>query len=201
MDSSTAMTHGRGKLQTLIHAAAFAADKHRDQRRKDAAATPYINHPLALARILSAEGGVTDVATLCAALLHDTLEDTKTSADELEREFGAEVRRLVEEVSDDKSLAKAERKRLQIEHAAHISDKAKLVKLADKIANLRDVADSPPHRWTRKRQQDYFDWAKQVVDRMRGAHPVLERAFDAAYALKPEAARRSGSPPAPGRAR
>jgi len=179
------MTHGRGELEILIRAAAFAADKHRDQRRKDAAATPYINHPLGLAHILSAEGGVTDIATLSAALLHDTIEDTETSPEELEREFGAEIRRIVEEVTDDKSLPKADRKRLQVEHAAHISHKAQLVKLADKIANLRDVATSPPDRWTLERRQEYFDWAKQVVDRMRGVHAVLERTFDAAYALKP----------------
>jgi len=91
----------------IIRAAAFAAQKHRDQRRKDAAASPYINHPLTLASILSVEGGVIDVSTLCAALLHDTIEDTATTGDELEHEFGLEVRRIVEQVTDDKSLPKA----------------------------------------------------------------------------------------------
>jgi guanosine-3',5'-bis(diphosphate) 3'-pyrophosphohydrolase len=172
-------------LELLIRAAAFAAHKHRDQRRKDAGATPYINHPLGLARILAAEAGVTDVATLCAALLHDTIEDTRTTSAELDVEFGAEIRRIVEEVTDDKALPKAERKRLQIEHAPHISDKAKLVKLADKISNLRDVAHAPPHGWPLERRQEYFDWAKRVIDGLRGIHPVLERAFDEAYAARP----------------
>jgi len=165
----------------ILRAAAFAANKHRDQRRKDAAASPYINHPLTLACILSGEGGVTDAATLCAALLHDTVEDTDTSPAEIEETFGAEIRSIVEEVTDDKSLPKAARKRAQVEHAAHISDKAKLVKLADKIANLRDVASSPPADWSLKRRQEYFDWAKEVIDQLRGAHPKLEAVFDAAY--------------------
>ena len=125
---------------TLIRAASFAAHKHRNQRRKDAGASPYINHPLALARVLAVEGGVTDAATLCAALLHATIEDTDTTADELSHEFGAEIASIVGEVTDDKTLPKAERKRQQVEHAARISDKAKRVKLADKISNLRDVA-------------------------------------------------------------
>jgi guanosine-3',5'-bis(diphosphate) 3'-pyrophosphohydrolase len=177
--------HIMDALSIVIRAAAFAAHKHRDQRRKDANATPYINHPLALARILIAEGDVTDAATIAAALLHDTIEDTETSAAELDREFGAEIRSIVEEVTDDKALPKADRKRLQVEHAAHISHKAKLVKLADKIANLRDVATSPPDRWDLARRQDYFDWAKAVVDELRGAHPALEAAFDAAYRDRP----------------
>ena len=172
-------------LALLIRAAAFAAHKHRDQRRKDAAATPYINHPLALARVLAVEGHVTDIATLCGALLHDTIEDTETTAAELEREFGAEIRSIVEEVTDDKTLLKAARKQAQIDHAPHISRKAQLVKLADKISNLRDVADSPPDRWTLERRREYFDWAKAVVDRLRGAHAGLEKIFDEAYAAKP----------------
>jgi guanosine-3',5'-bis(diphosphate) 3'-pyrophosphohydrolase len=131
------------------------------------------------------EGGITDPPTLCAALLHDTLEDTDTTPDELEREFGIEVRRIVEEVTDDKSLPKAARKRGQVEHAAHGSDKAKLVKLADKIANLRDMAASPPVSWPLQRRQEYFDWAREVVDQLRGVHPRMEAIFDAAYMARP----------------
>lgn len=172
-------------IELLIRAAAFAAHKHRDQRRKDAAATPYINHPLALALVLSAEGGVEDVETLCGALLHDTIEDTETTPEEIERAFGAAIRSIVEEVTDDKTLSKEDRKRLQIEHASHISHRAQLVKLADKIANLRDVATSPPDRWTLERRQEYFDWAKAVVDGLRGASPSLEKVFDAAYSARP----------------
>ena len=132
----------------ILRAAAFAARKHRDQRRKDAEASPYINHPLELARVLAEVGGVTDAATLCAALLHDTIEDTKTTRDELVGAFGEEIAALVAEVTDDKNLLKAERKRMQVEHAATISDKAKRVKLADKISNLTDVANSPPADWS-----------------------------------------------------
>lgn len=171
--------------QTILKAAAFAAHKHRDQRRKDAAASPYINHPIALANILANEGGILDAVVIAAALLHDTLEDTETTPEELQELFGADVAGVVVEVSDDKSLPKAERKQLQIEHAAHISERAKLVKLADKIANIRDVADAPPAGWSLPRRREYFDWAKQVVDGLGDISPALRRAFDVAYASRP----------------
>ena len=172
-------------LALLFRALAFAAYKHRDQRRKDAEASPYINHPIALAEVLAGEGGVADAEVLAAALLHDTIEDTATTAGELRREFGERVAAMVEEVTDDQALPKAERKRLQIEHAAGLSQGAKLVKLADKICNLRDVADHPPAKWDLQRRQEYFEWAKRVIDGLRGAHPGLEAAFDAAYRRKP----------------
>jgi guanosine-3',5'-bis(diphosphate) 3'-pyrophosphohydrolase len=167
----------------ILRAVAFAADKHRNQRRKDREASPYINHPIALANVL-AQSGVNDPSVLVSALLHDTIEDTDTTADELENAFGREIAEIVLEVTDDKLLTKAERKRLQIEHAASISDRAKLVKLADKICNLRDMSSSPPADWSLDRKREYFDWAKQVVDRLRGVHPKLEELFDAEYARR-----------------
>src|ERR1700752_4082398 len=175
----------KSELALLLEALAFAAHKHRDQRRKDAEASPYINHPIALADVLINEGGVTDVEVLCAALLHDTVEDTATTHQELVDAFGSKIARIVREVTDDKSLPKAERKRLQVEHAAHISRAAKLVKLADKICNLRDLSSSPPADWTRQRLREYFDWAKAVIDPMRGVHPHLEALFDREYQRKP----------------
>lgn len=165
-------------LAALVQAMAFAADKHRNQRRKDAEASPYINHPIALANVLANEGGVQDVTVLCAAVLHDTIEDTETTADELRALFGDQVAAVVLEVTDDKSLDKAQRKQLQIEHAAHCSPQAKLVKLADKICNLRDLVASPPADWSAERKQAYFDWAAAVVAGLRGVHPGLEAVFD-----------------------
>ena len=175
----------KGELALLLKALAFAAHKHRDQRRKDAEASPYINHPIALANVLVNEGGVSDNDVLCAALLHDTVEDTATTHEELVNAFGSRIARIVAEVTDDKTLPKAERKRLQVEHAPRLSLEAKLVKLADKVCNLRDVAERPPAKWDLARRQEYFDWAKQVVDGLRGAHARLEGAFDAAYARRP----------------
>ena len=172
-------------LALLLRALAFAAHKHRDQRRKDAEASPYINHPIALAEVLAGEGGVTDLEVLAAALLHDTIEDTATTLEELREHFGVRIAGMVAEVTDDKNLPKADRKRLQIEHAAGISPGAKLVKLADKICNLRDVAGRPPAKWDLARRQEYFEWAKRVIDGLRGTHPALEAAFDRAYLLKP----------------
>ena len=169
----------------LLKALAFAALKHRDQRRKNEAASPYINHPIALANVLWHEGVVRDAAVLAAALLHDTIEDTDTKPEELRREFGDAIGDIVLEVTDDKSLPKAERKRLQVEHAGHISQAAQLVKLADKICNVRDVASEPPTHWDLERRLAYFDWAREVVDEMRGVNPRLEAAFDEAYRAKP----------------
>ena len=172
-------------LPLIVRALEFAAHKHRDQRRKDAQASPYINHPIALANVLVHEGKVDDPAVLSAALLHDTVEDTETTPAELREIFGEKIAGIVLEVTDDKNLLKAERKRLQVEHAAHISREAKLVKLADKICNVRDVANHPPAKWDLTRRREYFEWAKAVVDQLRGVHPVLEKKFDEAYALKP----------------
>lgn len=169
----------------LISALAFAAHKHRNQRRKDVEASPYINHPIALAQMLAVEGGVKDADVLVAAILHDTVEDTRTTAAELKRKFGGKVAAIVTEVTDDKRLRKYVRKRLQIEHAPHLSKAAKLVKLADKICNLRDVTDSPPKKWRIARRRIYFEWARSVVGGLRGVHPGLERIFDRAYSRKP----------------
>ncbi len=173
-------------IGVLLKAVAFAADKHRTQRRKDADASPYINHPIALANVLANEGGVTDVVVLSAAVLHDTIEDTNTTAEELTAIFGAKITATVLDVTDDKSLDKHDRKQRQIEHAPHISKEAKLVKLADKICNLRDILASPPADWSPERKQGYFDWAAKVVAGVRGVHPELEAVFDGLLARHAE---------------
>ncbi len=172
-------------LKMLLKALTFAAHKHKDQRRRDVDASPYINHPISLAGILCNEAHVTDIETICSALLHDTVEDTETTAAELEQAFGKSIRDIVMDVTDDKRLPKPARKQAQIDHAANISDKAKLVKLADKISNLRDVIDNAPTDWTLQRRQDYFDWAGNVIDQVRGVHPGLEALFDQVYAKRP----------------
>ncbi|XP_021693732.1 guanosine-3',5'-bis(diphosphate) 3'-pyrophosphohydrolase MESH1 isoform X2 [Aedes aegypti] len=165
-------------LTTYTKCINFAAVKHRNQRRLDSDKTPYINHPIGVAQILTAEGDITDFEVIQAAILHDTVEDTDTTFEELEREFGYAVRRLVEEVTDDKTLPKAERKRLQIEHAAGTSPQAKLVKLADKIYNLRDLQRCRPEGWTEERCRDYFTWAKRVCEGLRGTNQALEGILD-----------------------
>lgn len=175
-------TASQSDLALVIAAAAFAAERHRHQRRKDAEASPYINHPLTLAAILVGEGQVEDAEVIAAALLHDTVEDTETSLEELEARFGPRVAGIVAEVTDDKALPKAERKALQVSRAAHKSSGAKLVKLADKIANLRDLATSPPHDWPEQRRRDYVLWSAEVVHGLRGSNAALEAAFDAEYA-------------------
>jgi len=174
-------------LSPVFRALRFAAARHRRQRRKDSEDTPYINHLIAVLGILWETGGVRDPVTLTAAVLHDTIEDTETSRAELEREFGAEVAGLVAEVSDDKTLPKQRRKELQIEQAGTASSRARQLKLADKTANVSDIGMGPPLTWSPERRSEYVDWARQVVDRIRGANPELEAHFDRACA---EACRR-----------
>lgn len=176
-----AQTSETTNLALVIKAASFAANKHRNQRRKDADASPYINHPLNLAHILVSEGGISNHTVLAAALLHDTVEDTDTTIEELEQEFGSAIASIVAEVTDDKSLEKAERKRLQILKSSGKSESAKLVKLADKISNLRDIANCPPADWSAERMREYFDWAAEVVSGLRGTNSSLEAAFDRAF--------------------
>ena len=163
---------------SLLSALAFAADKHRDQRRKGTDASPYINHPIPVAEVLATLGQVDDLETLLAAILHDTIEDTNTKPSDLEQRFGQSVAELVAEVTDDKSLPKLERKRLQIELAPQLSDKAKQIKLADKICNIRDIGLNPPADWDYARRQEYFDWADSVVLGCRGVNTSLDAYFD-----------------------
>jgi guanosine-3',5'-bis(diphosphate) 3'-pyrophosphohydrolase len=178
----------KGNIE-LLEAIAFAAAKHRNQRRKDAEASPYINHPLQLAHVLATEGGVTDLKTLMAAVLHDTVEDTQTTNEELVQRFGKKVADVVMEVTDDKTLTKAERKQRQVEHASQMSKRAALVKLADKTCNLRDVIDSPPTGWPPARKREYFDWAKQVVDGLPRVNDKLLAASKPPLPGGPEAGR------------
>jgi guanosine-3',5'-bis(diphosphate) 3'-pyrophosphohydrolase len=164
-----------GNILSALH---FAAEKHRDQRRKGAEHAPYINHPIAVTEVLWRVGGIRDEVTLLAGLLHDTVEDTDTTPEELETRFGREVREVVMEATDDKSRSKAECKRAQIEDAPHKSIRARAVKIADKISNLYDILHTPPPEWSAQRVREYILWSEQVVDGLRGHHPALEQAFD-----------------------
>jgi (p)ppGpp synthase/HD superfamily hydrolase len=167
-------------MPAILKALHFAATKHRDQRRKDVDASPYINHPIEVAEILAREGGVTDSITLQAAILHDTIEDTNTTREELDELFGADVRRVVEEVTDNKKLPKAERKRMQIEHSPHLSTRAKQIKIGDKISNVLGVTSAPPADWSIERRREYLDWTEKVVAGCRGSNPGLESVYDEA---------------------
>lgn len=164
----------------LLAALLFAARKHRHQRRKGADAPPFVNHAIEVAELLARVAGVTDVVTLQAAILHDTLEDTRTEPEEIEAAFGTEVRQVVEEVTDDKRLERVERRRIQVERAPTLSERAKLVRLADKVANIQAVVESPPVNWSTPRRLEYLDWTCEVVDGCRGCSPELERLYDEA---------------------
>ena len=170
------------EARALLAALHFAADKHRDGRRKDPDASPYINHPIEVAETLARHGNAANTPLLQAAILHDTVEDTDATAEEIGARFGSVVRELVEAVSDDKGLPKAERKRLQIEHAPGLSRDAKQLKIADKICTVRDVTHSPPKGWEQARRARYLQWARQVVNGCKGVNPGLEAEFEAVLA-------------------
>ena len=168
-------------IVNLMHALDFAARKHRDQRRKGAAAEPYINHLAEVAHLVAEATKGQDALAVLGALLHDTIEDTNTTPEELATLFGTDLAALVAEVTDDKRLPKQERKRLQIETARSKSDHAKLIKIADKTSNLRSIIESPPRDWDSRRKREYFEWAAKVVDECRGVNGWLEKCFDEAY--------------------
>lgn len=172
---------------TVLHAADTAARWHVHQRRKGEAGEPYINHLLEVALLVAQATRGQDFNLVIAALLHDVIEDCEIPADAIAAEFGADVAGLVAEVTDDKSLPKTERKRLQIDHAAHASPRAKILKLADKTSNLRAMAASPPKGWSVERKLDYVDWARQVVSGLRGADAGLEAEFDQAASIAAQA--------------
>ncbi|HET9423967.1 MAG TPA: HD domain-containing protein [Gemmatimonadaceae bacterium] len=164
----------------LLRALSFAATKHRDQRRKGNHQAPYINHPIEVAALIATVGGVEDVAVLQAALLHDTIEDTDATPEEILREFGADVRDLVLEMTDDMSMPSMLRKRHQITRAPGLSPRAKLIKIADKIANVGDIARHPPPDWSLDRRRKYFAWTSEVIDPCRGTNAALEACYDEA---------------------
>lgn len=169
----------------LARAVDFAASKHVDQRRKGEAAEPYFNHLSEVARLLAEATDGNDPNLVIAGLLHDTIEDQGVTRAELVVEFGDDVASLVEEVTDDKRLDKAERKRLQVVKAPYKSRRAKMLKIADKTANLRAILNSPPSDWSLQRKQEYFDWAKSVVDGCRGVNAWLDTQFDECMAKRP----------------
>ncbi len=170
-------------LQSLYERASrFAELKHTGQIRKGPQPVPYITHPREVVRILSEEAGVTDEVILAAAVLHDTIEDTGTHEEELREQFGAEVARIVAEVSDNKLFCKDTRKAFQVMHAPHLSTAARLVKLADKIANLRDIASPRGPGWNAQRTAEYFAWARQVAEGLAGVNARLDAAFAEVHA-------------------
>lgn len=182
-------------LALVLEAASFAADRHRKQRRKDLHATPYINHPLALASTLAVEGGVTDPEVIAAGLCCTTPWRMQTTASELREAFGRRVADMVEEVTDDPDLDNDDRKQHQIDHAPHLSHGAKkCAKLADKISNLRDVADHPPHAWGLQRKREYSDLGGarrgRVARRPPGARGRVRRGREAPALIRRSAASR-----------
>jgi guanosine-3',5'-bis(diphosphate) 3'-pyrophosphohydrolase len=185
-------------LAKILDAASFAAKKHTGQKRKGSDGEPYINHPIEVANLLVNIGKVEDDDMIVSALLHDTVEDCGVRYEEIAEKFGSVVANYVRELTDDKSLPKEERKRLQIEHAPHLSLEAKQIKLADKISNIRDVTENPPDGWDVGRRREYVEWGENVVAGLRGANKGLERLFDEIVSEAKESLESSDPPEAAG---
>lgn len=174
-------------ISIILRSLDFAATRHRSQFRKGEEKSPYINHPIQVANLLVNEAGETDPVLLSAAVLHDVVEDTVDSVEErdllieeIRVIFGEEILSLTLEVTDDKTLIKEERKRLQVEQAAHKSTRAKKLKSADKIMNIRDLMNCPPLGWTRNRVIDYLDWCEKVNEGVCGVNEKLDTLFEEA---------------------
>jgi guanosine-3',5'-bis(diphosphate) 3'-pyrophosphohydrolase len=172
-------------ISLILRALEFAADRHRKQFRKGEDKSPYINHPIQVANLLVNEAGENDPVLVAASILHDVVEDTVDGKKEKKKlvelileEFGEEVLSVTLEVTDDKSLSKKDRKRLQVEHAPHLSARARKLKIADKIMNVRDITNNPPEKWPLKRIIRYLDWSEKVVGGLRGSNPALDALFD-----------------------
>jgi GTP diphosphokinase / guanosine-3',5'-bis(diphosphate) 3'-diphosphatase len=170
-------------MRRILAAARFAAEKHAQQKRKGAMGEPYFNHLLEVAELIAASSDDVDVELMMAAFLHDTVEDTGVTLQELEERFGKDVASLVSEVTDDKSLPKETRKTLQVQNAHKKSKRAQAIKLADKISNLRAILASPPVGWSLERRREYFEWARQVVSGLTDANPFLKAEFDKTYRM------------------
>ena len=169
-------------LQRILAAAQFAAEKHSTQKRKGVAGEPYINHLIEVAELIAGSSPALDANLVMAGFLHDTVEDTGVTAEELEHLFGPDVTSLVLEVTDDKSLPKETRKALQVQNAHKKSERAQILKLADKISNLRSILERPPANWSVERKRQYFDWARQVVEGLTAPNAKLKAEFDRLYA-------------------
>lgn len=172
------MNQETNDIKRILRAVKFSAEQHRNQKRKGADAAPYINHPIEVAETLARIGNVNDADILIAAILHDTVEDTGATPEQIEEMFGSRVRGFVEEVTDDKSLPKQERKQKQEEHAPHLSPEAKQIKLSDKSSNIREIAANPPEDWSHERKIEYLNWGERVVAGLRGVNKDLENYFD-----------------------
>ena len=172
----------RESIVSIALALDFAARKHTGQTRKGELKEPYINHVAEVANLLAEVTNGRDPILVVGGLLHDTIEDTETTFEELKAEFGLPVARLVREVSDDKNLPKKERKLLQVRNAGSKSRRAKLLKIADKTSNLRSLVVSPAKGWSKERNREYVNWSAKVVRKCRGYNRKLDQAFDGALA-------------------
>lgn len=170
------------EVARILAAVHFAAEHHKGQKRKGEAGEPYINHLIEVAELIATSSDALDANLIMAGFLHDTIEDTNVSRQELEQRFGKDVAALVVEVTDDKSLPKEQRKALQVQNAHKKSPRAQTLKLADKISNLRALLSTPPANWPVQRKREYFDWAREVVSRLTQPNPKLKAEFERTYA-------------------
>jgi guanosine-3',5'-bis(diphosphate) 3'-pyrophosphohydrolase len=165
-------------ISLILKATRFAAYKHRNQRRSDKSASPYLNHPIAVADALWSVGGIHDINTIASAILHDTVEHTKTSLEELEAEFGKPIASIVREVTDEKRLWKQARRGQGGRQVESISMSARQIIIAEKISNIETIINSPPANWSHDKLREYIAWMEEVITAFRGTDEKLEQHFD-----------------------
>jgi (p)ppGpp synthase/HD superfamily hydrolase len=165
-------------LHLIFRALSYAAQQHATHKRKGREALPYINHPIKVSTIITQYVPDASNELIAAAVLHDVVEDSETTVEDLKNMFGATIASIVEEVSDDKFLPKKEAKQKQIQNAPHLSHNAKLIRICDKIANVRDICgEDVPNDWDYKTKIEYLNWAEEVVNAMGKFHDELEFTF------------------------
>lgn len=165
-------------LIELFEALSFSADKHRLQKRKDATGTPYINHPLGVARniaFLDSLTGKEKSDIINGAILHDTIEDTDTTYEEIQIRFNKEVADIVQEVTNKKELSSEESKKYELERAKTLSLPASLIRISDKIENIKDINNLQPVNWEKWRKINYCEWAKALVDNIKIEHVAVKQ--------------------------
>ncbi|MFZ9848658.1 MAG: HD domain-containing protein [Flavobacteriales bacterium] len=164
-------------LQLLFKALNYSAEQHKAQRRKGMESVPYINHPIKVTNIITQFIPDASDDLICAAILHDVVEDTDATIDDIKNKFGDAIASIVQEVTDDKSISKAESRRKQIENAPKLSYNAKIIRVCDKISNVRDICGENIPDWDYKTKIEYLNWAEQVVYALDKFHEELQFAF------------------------
>jgi len=162
--------------EAVLGAAIFATEKHKSQVRSNEKKTPYIIHPIEVADLVMKIGHVYDKDVLITALLHDVMDDTQTTYEQITSLYGTKVSSYLEEMTSKQGLSLKEQKKQQIMQAFRQNPSVAIIKLSDKLSNLKTLATSPPPSWSRDRIDQYFQWAQTVIENLPESNQLLKKA-------------------------